>query len=128
MENQCIYMIFIDVTGGDSPSILKYIGLDLKSVDFNEIEDYIYHDDENEEFDADNFYNIYICEFNLKNGGLNLFTNLVGFHYEPCLIEEYKTFKGNYSDFKQYMFDMGYYNNSDDESTSASSEESEEED
>ena len=104
-----IYMVFSDYDGGDSPSTLHYLGTSLNKVDLNKISDYVHpdgEDDEDDEDDEDNGYIIYVCKFDLEDGGLNMFQSLVGFHAEPDLIEQNNIFKGKYEDFVKFFYEQ----------------------
>lgn len=90
-----IYAIFCDSPESDNPSVLYFIGTDLKTVDLQNI----FHCCV--EWGAGVV--IYVCKFDLINGGCNTSSFLVGFNAEPCLIENFAIFKGKYPEFVKYI-------------------------
>lgn len=90
-----IYAIFTDEPNGDNPSVMHYIGNNLEQVNIEELEDYF--EELNDSEDVDTL--CYLCKFELANGGLNMFQNLVDFHAQPDLIETFCVFKTNYLGF-----------------------------
>jgi len=94
-----IYMVFSDNGAYDirpyCPSRLHYIGTNLDTIDLKKMSDDLFDDDD----DDINYYIIYICKFDLENGGLNMDQSLVGEYAEPDLIKQNNIFEGNFIEF-----------------------------
>lgn len=87
----CVYAVFTD--DEDNPSVMHFVGTSLDSLNLDKIKKCI----------SDDYHLVYLCKFDLVDGGLNLCTQLVGFHAEPELIEKHHIFKGTFDEFAIFL-------------------------
>jgi len=90
-KDESVYLIFSDYPDSDGPSILHYIGTNLNAMNLDVIDC------------EEDVYEHYICKFPLKNGGVNMYQLLVGYHAEPALIEKNNIFHGSYEELKEFI-------------------------